>query len=672
MAEQEEPAVVENEDVEMEDGEPHLNGVETSPHLNGVEEAAPHSADLPATQSPAATPSSLPGGSSTAVDSVNLSANDDDAPMPPTKRARKHSDADRASSHQLITSPPRAAVSSMDVDGRPRQSTFSVAQHKFAVSTIRTLKKLKDAGPFKLPVDAEALKIPHYHQVVTHPMDFSTIERKLAATNPIKPDPNPSVERYYNADEFIADVRLIFSNCVTFNGAEHFVTLQGKRVEAVFDKQIKQLPAPEEPKPIPVKKPATPPPPPPPPVAIPKKAPRRQSTSVPVIRRSDTENIGRPKREIHPPPPKDLPYADAPKKQRKRAVKKDGTSDQLRFCGKLLDQLSRKQNSHVVLPFADPVDWVRLQIPDYPRIVKKPMDLSTMRRKLDAGEYPTSDKFRDDFKLIISNCFLYNAVGTPVNQAGLELQRIFDEKWKGLPPLHAESEDEEEEEESDDDTRAAILAMESQIETMRNSLVALKQNKTEKKKKQPKKKDLPPPVASSSKPPKKESKTAPKKKTVGKKAQITDDDVLSFEQKKDLSEAIQTLDGSKLEKVIQIIHEGVPEIRDSQEEIELEIDTLPSAVLTKLYNFVLRPLRQPPAKRPRTGKGTGTGGLKRKSMDEDQEAEKIKALEERMKLFQEPNGASQAPVAPAEQAGHDSDHSSDSSSDDESSGSESE
>jgi hypothetical protein len=47
-----------------------------------------------------------------------------------------------------------------------------------------------------------------------------------------------------------------------------------------------------------------------------------------------------------------------------------------------------------------------------------------------------------------------------------------------------------------------------------------------------------------------------------KKKNITDDDILSFEQKKDLSELISKLDGPKLEKVIQIIHEGVPEIRD--------------------------------------------------------------------------------------------------------------
>jgi hypothetical protein len=105
--------------------------------------------------------------------------------------------------------------------------------------------------------------------------------------------------------------------------------------------------------------------------------------------------------------------------------------------------------------------------------------------------------------------------------------------------------------------------METQIETMRNSISALKHQK-EKKSKKTKKKDpsASAPVTSSSKAAKKDVKAAPKKKAAAKKAQIPDDDVLSFEQKKDLSEAIQTLDGQKLERVIQIIHEGVPEIRD--------------------------------------------------------------------------------------------------------------
>lgn len=77
-------------------------------------------------------------------------------------------------------------------------------------------------------------------------MDFSTVDRKLASSNPSKPDINPNNPRYLSADEFITDIRLIFSNCVLFNGPDHPVTVMGKRLEATFDKQIKNLPPPAE------------------------------------------------------------------------------------------------------------------------------------------------------------------------------------------------------------------------------------------------------------------------------------------------------------------------------------------------------------------------------------------------------------------------------------------
>ena len=72
-----------------------------------------------------------------------------------------------------------------------------------------------------------------------------------------------------------------------------------------------------------------------------------------------------------------------------------------------------------------------------------------MRKKLDNHEYLNAQKFWEDFKLMIRNCFTFNPAGTPVNQAGIELQKIFDDKWKNLPPLHEVSEEEEEEEEDD-------------------------------------------------------------------------------------------------------------------------------------------------------------------------------------------------------------------------------
>jgi hypothetical protein len=124
----------------------------------------------------------------------------------------------------------------------PGISTLSIPQFRFAQGIVRQLKKLKDAIPFLHPVDPVALNIPHYFNIIKSPMDFSTVERKLASSNPAKPDLTQHNPRYYNAEEFIGDVRLIFSNCVTFNGPDHLVTAMGKRVEEVFDKQVKHMP----------------------------------------------------------------------------------------------------------------------------------------------------------------------------------------------------------------------------------------------------------------------------------------------------------------------------------------------------------------------------------------------------------------------------------------------
>lgn len=123
---------------------------------------------------------------------------------------------------------------------------FSATQWRFCLSTIKSLRKMKDSGPFLHPVDPVALNIPHYPSIIKIPMDFSTIERKLNSSNPQKPDPNPTNPRYYTPEEFISDVRLVFHNTLTFNGPDHVVTEMGKRVQEVFDKQIKHLPPPAE------------------------------------------------------------------------------------------------------------------------------------------------------------------------------------------------------------------------------------------------------------------------------------------------------------------------------------------------------------------------------------------------------------------------------------------
>lgn len=45
---------------------------------------------------------------------------------------------------------------------------------------------------------------------------------------------------------------------------------------------------------------------------------------------------------------------------------------------------------------------------DYFDIVKKPMDLSTIRRKLDTGQYTDPWQYCDDVWLMFDNAWLYN------------------------------------------------------------------------------------------------------------------------------------------------------------------------------------------------------------------------------------------------------------------------
>jgi len=45
---------------------------------------------------------------------------------------------------------------------------------------------------------------------------------------------------------------------------------------------------------------------------------------------------------------------------------------------------------------------------DYYRIIKRPMDLSTIKKKLDTQQYSCAKECIDDFNLMFNNCYTYN------------------------------------------------------------------------------------------------------------------------------------------------------------------------------------------------------------------------------------------------------------------------
>ncbi|XP_030636136.1 bromodomain-containing protein 3 [Chanos chanos] len=127
---------------------------------------------------------------------------------------------------------------------------------KEVLKEMLSKKHVGYAWPFYRPVDASALGLHDYHNIIKHPMDLSTIKAKLDGC------------QYHNAQEFAADVRLMFSNCYKYNPPDHDVVAMGRKLQDVFEMRFAKMPdGPEErphlpaPSPSPVKQQPAPVPP---------------------------------------------------------------------------------------------------------------------------------------------------------------------------------------------------------------------------------------------------------------------------------------------------------------------------------------------------------------------------------------------------------------------------
>jgi len=79
------------------------------------------------------------------------------------------------------------------------------------------------------------------------------------------------------------------------------------------------------------------------------------------------------------------------------------------------------------------VDYVKLLIPDYPTIITKPMDFSTVKSQLEGGIYATPEQFADDMRLIFRNATTYNSNREhPVHMAARECSSKFEERFRAL------------------------------------------------------------------------------------------------------------------------------------------------------------------------------------------------------------------------------------------------
>uniref|UniRef100_A0A673MAX7 Bromodomain testis-specific protein-like n=1 Tax=Sinocyclocheilus rhinocerous TaxID=307959 RepID=A0A673MAX7_9TELE len=538
---------------------------------------------------------------------------------------------------------------------------------------IKSLWRHQFSWPFRQPVDAVGLHLPDYYAIIKNPMDLSTIKKRLENNY------------YWKAMECIEDFNNMFTNCYVYNRPGDDIVLMAQALEKLFLEKVAKMPQDEfeisaltTKAPVKggrkatavLKRPQSP-------VSevvfqqtvtvIPRDAlhtipsaplsaqlsaklkngvKRKADTTTPsassitscesspcvtepkVLKLFSRRGSGRPIK----PPCKDLPESP-PQHQVGRRTK---LSERLKYCNAILKEMFAKKHSAYAWPFYKPVDAKALGLLDYHEIIHQPMDMSTIKNKIEAREYTDALQFASDVRLMFSNCYKYNPPGHEVVAMARKLQDVFEFRFSKIPdeprnsapsssqnrvrkerahsPSSSESSDSESSSPSenssdteDEEERVQRLAsLEEQLKAVREQLQLLTQTpllkpkKREKsKKKRKKERESSKRKGEEMKKPAKIQKRSNSKASGRKESRAYDSEEemntlpMSYEEKRQLSLDINKLPGDKLGKVVNIIKAREPLLRDTDpEEIEIDFETLKPSTLRALECYVVACLQK--------------------------------------------------------------------------------
>ncbi|XP_066501233.1 bromodomain-containing protein 3a isoform X2 [Hoplias malabaricus] len=592
---------------------------------------------------------------------------------------------------------------------------------------VKTLWRHQFAWPFYQPVDAVKLGLPDYHKIIKNPMDMGTIKKRLEnvyywSASECMQDFNTMFTNCYIYNKPTDDIVLmaqalekIFLQKVALMPQEEVELLPpvpkakgrksapGQQEGAVSSgSPTSAFPGATSPGPqTPVISPAVPtitantppvqnttpasimPGMPPSQPLIKKGVKRKADTTTPTTSaitasRSESptplsegkaakvgsrrESTGRAIK----PPKKDIEDGDAGQQGGKRGR----LTEHLKYCDTILKEMLSKKHAAYAWPFYKPVDAEALELHDYHDIIKHPMDLSTVKKKMDSREYQDAQSFASDVRLMFSNCYKYNPPDHEVVAMARKLQDVFEMRFAKMPdepvevtvPVGAggggvvskstassessgdssasDSSDSEEERA----TRLAELQEQvgaEQLKAVHEQLAALSQAPVSKPKKKKERKDKdkkdnkhnkakpeddkkvktgqPMKQAQPKKgPARKTNSTAPgsrqpKKGARGGPGNDSDDEdsaiPMTYDEKRQLSLDINRLPGEKLGRVVHIIQSREPSLRDSNpDEIEIDFETLKPSTLRELERYVKSCLQKKQRKPlQKGGSGPGSG-----------------------------------------------------------------
>ncbi|XP_073455680.1 bromodomain-containing protein 3 isoform X3 [Aquarana catesbeiana] len=217
------------------------------------------------------------------------------------------------------------------------------------------------------------------------------------------------------------------------------------------------------------------------------------------------ESTGRPIKA----PKKDLEEGEI----QQNAGKKGRLTEHLKYCDSILKEMLSKKHAAYAWPFYKPVDAEALELHDYHDIIKHPMDLSTVKKKMDAREYQDAQAFAADIRLMFSNCYKYNPPDHEVVAMARKLQDVFEMRFAKMPdePVEApapppapapvvsksiesshtseESSSETDSSDSEEERATRLAELQEQLKAVHEQLAALSQAPVNKPKKKKEKKE---------------------------------------------------------------------------------------------------------------------------------------------------------------------------------------
>uniref|UniRef100_A0A673TEQ0 Bromodomain testis-specific protein n=1 Tax=Suricata suricatta TaxID=37032 RepID=A0A673TEQ0_SURSU len=543
---------------------------------------------------------------------------------------------------------------------------------------LKALWKHSFSWPFQQPVDAVKLKLPDYYTIIKTPMDLNTIKKRLE-------------HKYYmKASECIEDFNIMFSNCYLYNKPGDDIVLMAQALEKLFRQKLSQMPQEEQivggkerikkgktgiqhnvavppgkekqsskatekvkQQVIPSEFPETS-------VSasnmaqntplnstsqtvaqVSKGVKRKADTTTPttsVVKASgDSSPMLAKKKSVKMPPIKEnVPKTVLPDSQQLcNVVKSAKVTEQLRHCREILKEMLAKKHLSYAWPFYNPVDINSLGLHNYYDIVKNPMDLGTIKGKMDNQEYKDAYEFAADVRLMFMNCYKYNPPDHEIVTMARTLQDVFEMHFAKIPDETVESmpvcciktdttevcgkesrsdasSEDNSSGDSEDERVQRLAKLQEQLKAVHQQLQVLSQvpfrklkknkSKREKKKEKVNNRDENPRKKLKQMKLKEKSKSNQPKK---RKQQVfalkpEDDDnakPMNYDEKRKLSLDINKLPGDKLGRVVHIIQSREPSLRSSNpDEIEIDFETLKASTLRELEKYVAACLRKRPLK----------------------------------------------------------------------------